>query len=131
MDLAGCVSRQEFTLLDDYFLWTSKHGVQTGFVEEGTGTVGMDWEQRLDRLERASAALAHYPGDDKYVRAIATVIALACRGSKDLEEREVTHAYKSEEFGLPGGRTPWRLLIITAAAAALLGALATFAFTRA
>ena len=137
VDLGGHVTRQEFTLIDDYFLWTSKYGVQTGFVEEDSGlsakgaaTVGMDWEQRLDRLERASQALKTYSGDDRYIRALALVSGLACSGSKDLEERSVTHAYKSGEFELPSHRVPWGLLLITAAAFAAVGALVAFAFNR-
>ena len=130
VDRGGHATRQELTLLDDYFLWTSRHGVQTGFIEEDQGTIGMDPEQRLDRLQRAHLALQTYQGDDAYIRHVGAVIALAVGGSQDLEERTVTRAYGTGEFDLPPDPRPWTRLLLTAVVFALVGALAALAFSR-
>src|SRR5687767_6006444 len=41
VDVKGHVTRQDFTLIDDHFTWTSAKGLLTGWVEDDTGSKAM------------------------------------------------------------------------------------------
>jgi len=126
------VTRQELTLVQSYFLWTPAAGMATGVVEEegpkATANAGpvvqMDRALDKERLSEALAALAHYSGEDKYIRHLLRVMTLARDGLSADDEDSVTGA-PALAPGAGQGWTAKRWLYAAAALAALgLGAAA-------
>jgi hypothetical protein len=123
------VIRQELTLLHSYFTWTPGAGMATGVVlEDGAKAVAnagpiteMDPELSKERLSEALAALAHYSGEDKYIRHLLRVMALARDGlASDDDEDSVTGApVPAAGAGSEGGSRRW---LYAAAALVALGA---------
>src|SRR4051812_31938047 len=81
----GHVIRQEFTLFEDYFLWTKQHGLRTGEAKGGPGSqankasddIKFDGENDIDRVERALEALDRYKGEDKYLLHVRALLKMA------------------------------------------------------
>jgi hypothetical protein len=100
VDLEGRVQRQELTLLDDHYVWTSGEGLCTGRVETGGGSkaskaspiVHTDPQLVPFRLMRAALALETYSGEDRYILHMKRVLALAREGLELREASVVTHA---------------------------------------
>jgi len=125
------VIRQELTLVQGYFVWTPNGGMATGVVEEegpkATANAGpvVQMDQALDkeRLSEALAALAHYSGEDKYIRHLLRVMTLARDGLSADDEASGPGAPVLGSGGQ--GWTAKRWLYAAAALAALgLGAAA-------
>jgi hypothetical protein len=99
VDLEGRVQRQELTLLDDHYMWTSGEGLRTGRVEHDGGSkanpasaiVRPDSQLVPFRLMRAALALATYEGEDRYILHMKRVLALAREGLELREASGVTH----------------------------------------
>jgi hypothetical protein len=99
VDLEGRVQRQELTLLDDHYAWTSGEGLRTGRVEQGGGSkanpasaiVHTDPQLVPFRLMRAALALETYEGEDRYILHMKRVLALAREGLELREASVVTH----------------------------------------
>lgn len=134
----GQVVRQELSLLEDYFLWSSEHGLRTGKSASGTGlrsAAGAGHDVTFDpanvemRVSRGAEALKAYAGEDRYIQHIARILKLAHQGMQSFDPAEVTsasHVPLDELLRLQkqaGGKGPgrWQLL------AAGLGALVVFA----
>ncbi|WP_255636551.1 hypothetical protein [Hyalangium versicolor] len=102
VDLEGRVQRQELTLLDDHYVWTSGEGLRTGRVEPDSASkaaaaaavVHTDPQLVPGRLMRAALALETYDGEDRYILHIKRVLALAREG---LELRDASVVKLSEE----------------------------------
>ncbi|SEM49090.1 hypothetical protein SAMN05444354_117143 [Stigmatella aurantiaca] len=123
VDPEGRVQRQEMTLLDDHYVWSSGEGLLTGWVERGGGakvnpaaaTIRTDPQLLPFRLVRGARALAGYEGEDRYILHMKRVLALAREGLElrgepavpvrplEPEEATVTAAPKV----LPGLLRPW------------------------
>ncbi|MDY7225826.1 hypothetical protein [Hyalangium rubrum] len=101
VDLEGRVQRQELTLLDDHYVWTSGEGLKTGRLENEGGAkaptaaaiVHTDSQLMPVRLVRGAVALATYDGEDRYILHIKRVLALAREG---LEMRDSSLGVASE-----------------------------------
>ena len=141
VDARGHVTRQELTLLDDYYLWTSQHGLRTGYVVEDGGsmaakaaaTVTLDQDNDPTRILRGQAAMATYGGEDKYIRHTTEVLSLAARGLAQTAEKTVTRSLSKEGLAAMGQamkRGKWWLLPLIAAAFGLLGFGAAYLATR-
>jgi len=100
VDLEGRVQRQELTLLDDHYVWTSGEGLRTGRVETEGGSkpnpasaiVHTDPQLVPGRLMRAARALETYEGEDRYILHMKRVLALAREGLEMRESSVVSHA---------------------------------------
>lgn len=100
VDLDGRVQRQELTLLNDHYVWTSGEGLSTGRVETGGGSkaspaspiVHTDPQLVPFRLMRAALALESYEGEDRYILHMKRVLALAREGLELREASVVTHS---------------------------------------
>ncbi|HVG57826.1 MAG TPA: hypothetical protein VNA24_04680 [Hyalangium sp.] len=100
VDSEGRVQRQELTLLEDHYVWTSGEGLRTGRVETGGGSkagpasaiVRTDPQLVPFRLVRAALALEPYKGEDRYILHIQRVLALAREGLELRESSVVTHS---------------------------------------
>jgi hypothetical protein len=98
VDLEGRLQRQELTLLDDHYVWTSGEGLRTGRVEQGGGSkagaaspiIHTDPQLVPFRLVRAALALATYEGEDRYILHMKRVLALAREGLELQEASIVT-----------------------------------------
>ncbi|HEY8210181.1 MAG TPA: hypothetical protein VIG99_22005 [Myxococcaceae bacterium] len=121
------VIRQELTLIQSYFTWTPTSGLSSGVVVDdgpkalanGGPLVEMDAALDKERLAEALAALAHYSGEDLYIRHLLRVMTLVRDGLAEDDEDSVT--------GVKGlgdaGRGRWsRRWFYAAAALAALGA---------
>lgn len=101
VDAKGHVVRQELTLLDDYFRWTSQHGLITGETAELSGKVSLkassdvhlDPAISAERVLRAATALGSYKGEDRYIRNIQRVLNLVRTGLQSYEEITVTRSF--------------------------------------
>ncbi|WP_224248603.1 hypothetical protein [Hyalangium gracile] len=110
VDLEGRVQRQELTLLEDHYVWTSGEGLRTGRVEvEGGSKAGpaspivhTDPQLVPLRLMRAAAALETYEGEDRYILHMKRVLALAREG---LAMREASSGSPSAEPSREPGLT--------------------------
>jgi len=99
VDMEGRLQRQELTLLEDHYAWTSGEGLSTGRVEQGGGSkanpasaiVHTDSQLVPSRLMRAALALETYEGDDRYILHMKRVLALAREGLELQEASIVTH----------------------------------------
>jgi len=86
VDMEGRLQRQEFTLLEDHYVWTSGEGLKTGRVESGAkanpaaAIVHTDAQLVPPRLLRAALALETYGGEDRYILHMKRVLALAREG---------------------------------------------------
>ncbi|WP_426756816.1 hypothetical protein [Myxococcus sp. Y35] len=87
VDSEGRVRRQELTLLEDHYVWSSGEGVRTGYLERGSGgkasataVVQTDPELVPQRLMRAALAMGTYTGQDRYLLHMQRVLALAREG---------------------------------------------------
>ncbi len=89
VDAEGRVRRQELTLLEDHYVWSSGEGVRTGSLERGrdgrTSTAAVvvvqtDPELVPQRLMRAALAMGTYTGQDRYLLHMQRVLALAREG---------------------------------------------------
>jgi hypothetical protein len=102
VDSEGHVQRQELTLLEDHYVWTSGQGLRTGRVETGGGSkaspaspvVHTDPQLVPFRLMRAALALESYKGEDRYILHMKRVLALAREGLELQESSVVTHSYE-------------------------------------
>lgn len=100
VDLEGRVQRQELTLLEDHYVWTSGEGLRTGRVQTGGGSkanpaspiIHTDPQLVPFRLMRAALALESYKGEDRYILHIKRVLALAREGLELREASVVTHS---------------------------------------
>ncbi|MBN1206153.1 MAG: hypothetical protein JXB05_14645 [Myxococcaceae bacterium] len=100
VDPDGRVQRQELTLLDDHYVWTSGEGLCTGRVEHEGGSkanpaaaiIKTDPQLVPFRLMRAALALATYEGGDRYILHMKRVLALAREGLELREASIVTHS---------------------------------------
>jgi hypothetical protein len=123
------VVRQELTLVRSYFTWTPDAGMASGVVvDDGPKAlanagpvVEMDRELNEERLTEALAALAHYSGEDRYIRHLLRVMTLARDGLSGDEEDSVTGAPVANPAGIG---FPARRWLYAAAALAALGAAA-------
>jgi hypothetical protein len=96
VDPEGRLQRQELTLLEDHYVWTSSEGLRTGWVEPEGGskanpaaaTIRTDPQLVPSRLVRAAQALASYEGEDRYILHMKRVLALA-RESLELRESSI------------------------------------------
>jgi hypothetical protein len=131
VDGMGHVTRAELTLFEDYFVWTSQHGLRTGEVEGVRGSraykssdnIRFDPAVEPERIQRAQEGLRTYEGQDRYILHFRQLIALATRGVEFQEEPTITR------ITVPGPirRHGWRVVIgavIVALAGAVLGVLA-------
>jgi len=89
VDAEGRVRRQELTLLEDHYVWSSGEGVRTGSLERGSDgrtstaavvVVQTDPELVPQRLMRAALAMGTYTGQDRYLLHMQRVLALAREG---------------------------------------------------
>jgi hypothetical protein len=88
IDPEGRVQRQEMTLLDDHYVWSSGEGLLTGWVERSgsakvnpaAATIRTDPQLLPFRLVRGARALAGYEGEDRYILHMKRVLALAREG---------------------------------------------------
>ena len=88
VDMEGRLQRQELTLLEDHYVWTSGEGLKTGRVETGGSTkvnpasaiVHTDAQLVPARLLRAAVALETYDGEDRYILHMKRVLSLAREG---------------------------------------------------
>jgi hypothetical protein len=134
VDPKGHLVRQEFTLFDEHFLWTSDRGLRTGVVGEeygtavkGTPEVTFDREPLADRIERANEALGAYSGEDRYILHLKRIIALMLQGLQTHDEESVTSV--QEQLGGAGrrpsspgsGNRSMMFAVIAAAVVAALG----------
>ncbi|HEX8703731.1 MAG TPA: hypothetical protein VF815_33145 [Myxococcaceae bacterium] len=100
VDLEGRLQRQELTLLDDHYVWTSGEGLKTGRVENEGGAkaksaaaiVHTDAQLVPLRLMRAALALETYEGEDRYILHMKRVLALAREGLEMRESSVGTHS---------------------------------------
>jgi hypothetical protein len=100
VDLEGRLQRQELTLLEDHYVWTSGEGLKTGRVESEGGSkaktaaaiVHTDAQLVPFRLMRAALALETYEGEDRYILHMKRVLALAREGLELREASVVTHS---------------------------------------
>jgi hypothetical protein len=123
------VVRQELTLIQSYFTWTPEAGLSSGVVmDEGPKAlanagpiVEMDAALDKDRLAQALAALAHYSGEDRYIRHLLRVMTLARDGLSGDDEDSVTAVPDAGGGGRGSGARRWWYV---AAALAALGAAA-------
>jgi hypothetical protein len=98
VDMEGRVQRQELTLLEDHYAWSSGEGLRTGRVEQGEGArmnaasaiVHTDPQLVPLRLVRAARALESYDGEDRYILHMKRVLALAKEGLELQESSVVT-----------------------------------------
>jgi hypothetical protein len=97
----GHVTRQEFVLFEDYFVWTKQGGLKTGSCAEARGIkdvvaasdeIQLDAEIDDDRVARARETLSTYGGADKYLLHLKAVISLAAAGTEAGELSAVTNA---------------------------------------
>lgn len=124
------VIRQELTLVRSYFTWTPEAGLATGVVlDDGPKAlanagpvVQLDPALDKERLSEALAALAHYSGEDKYIRHLLRVMTLARDGLSADDEDSVTGGVMLA----PGAGKGWgaKRWLYAAAALAALGAVA-------
>lgn len=111
VDLEGRVQRQELTLLEDHYVWTSGEGLKTGRVEHEGGAkarsaaavVHTDAQLMPMRLVRGALALANYEGQDRYILHIQRVLALAREGLEMRQAVVVTQASTRPEEPAEGG----------------------------
>jgi hypothetical protein len=123
------VIRQELTLVRSYFTWTPDAGMATGVVvDDGPKAmanagpaVQLDPALDKERLSEALAALAHYAGEDKYIRHLLRVMTLARDGLSADDEDSVTGAPVIAPGAGSGSARRW---LYAAAALAALGAAA-------
>jgi hypothetical protein len=109
VDPEGRVQRQELTLLDDHYVWTSGEGLRTGRVETGGGSkaspaspiVHTDPQLVPFRLMRAALALESYEGEDRYILHMKRVLALAREGLELRESSVVTHSAERPKAAEP------------------------------
>jgi hypothetical protein len=114
VDLEGRVQRQELTLLDDHYVWTSGEGLRTGRVEPDGGSkankaspiVHTDPQLVPFRLMRAALALENYEGEDRYILHMKRVLALAREGLELRESSVVTHTSDRPREPEASGSTP-------------------------
>jgi hypothetical protein len=100
VDLEGRVQRQELTLLEDHYVWTSGEGLRTGRVQTHGGSkanpaspiIHTDPQLVPFRLMRAALALESYKGEDRYILHMKRVLALAREGLELREASVVTHS---------------------------------------
>ena len=98
VDRKGRVVRQELSLLEDYFRWTSAEGLSTGTSGRAQGSrarrageaVTLDRCTVPLRVLRAKAALASYQGTDRYLLNVQRVLALAADDLQLHDEPTVT-----------------------------------------
>lgn len=133
----GRVMRQDFTLVNDHFQWTSDHGVRTGEVSSGkgsragpaSGAVTLDDQLSSERVFRAVEALKAWDGDDRYITHLKRLLNLSATGFSMRDESTVTEARALGPLaaGPPAAAGPRPVLplalALAAAAAGLLGAL--------
>jgi len=94
-DVQGRVVRQEFTLFQDYFLWTGQHGLRTGQVADeasaagmkGTPTIAFDRTPDAERLARALSGLRASQSDDPYLLHLKQVLEAAHQALPPSSER--------------------------------------------
>lgn len=114
VDLEGRVQRQELTLLDDHYVWTSGEGLRTGRVVQGGGSkanaaspiIQTDSQLVPFRLMRAALALETYEGEDRYILHIKRVLALAREGLELREASVVTYSAERPKEQEPAAPTP-------------------------
>jgi len=78
----GQLTRQEFTLFQDYFLWTPTEGLRTGRLADessaagikATPTLQFDRDPSAERLKRALAGLRAHPSEDAYLQHLTRVL---------------------------------------------------------
>jgi hypothetical protein len=98
VDPQGRLLRQELTLLDDYFLWTSTQGARTGATTDSGGAatarasemVAFDPFVSADRVHRGLAALKLYRGQDRYILHFHEILELIASGLEERREPIVT-----------------------------------------
>jgi hypothetical protein len=98
VDMEGRVQRQELTLLEDHYAWTSGEGLRTGRVEQEGGSkanpaspiIHTDPQLVPHRLMRAARALESYEGDDRYLLHMKRVLSLAREGLELQESPLIT-----------------------------------------
>lgn len=98
VDTTGRVTRQEFTLFDEYFSWSHDKGLRTGTVSEESASAGVkatplvkfDPEIDYERVDRALQALGAYSGDDRYLLHLKRLLALMLQGLQSTEAEQVT-----------------------------------------
>jgi hypothetical protein len=108
VDSEGRLQRQELTLLDDHYVWTSGEGLRTGRVEQGGGSkagpaapiIHTDPQLVPFRLVRAALALASYEGEDRYILHMKRVLALAREGL-ELQETSIVTRSTGERMAAP------------------------------
>ncbi len=113
VDLEGRVQRQELTLLDDHYVWTSGEGLRTGRVQTGGGSkaspaapiIHTDPQLVPFRLMRAALALESYDGEDRYILHMKRVLALAREGLELREASVVTHSAERPKEEVPPDST--------------------------
>jgi hypothetical protein len=113
VDPEGRVQRQELTLLDDHYVWTSGEGLRTGRVQTGGGSkaspaspiIHTDPQLVPFRLMRAALALESYEGEDRYILHMKRVLALAREGLELREASVVTHSAERPREAAPRGST--------------------------
>ncbi len=122
----GKVVRQEFTLLEDHFVWTPD-GLRTAAVDEVGGsmaseasaTVHFDAEISRQRVAVAHAALLSFTGEDKYVLNIRRILAKAMG-----ELLEVDACVMTQNLPVPEGEalgpSGWSVALWVGAAVALV-----------
>lgn len=109
VDQEGRVQRQELTLLDDHYVWTSGEGLSTGRVQTDGGSkanaaapiIHTDPQLVPFRLMRAALALESYEGEDRYILHMKRVLALAREGLELREASVVTHSAERPKEAAP------------------------------
>ena len=128
VDTKGCLVRQEFTLFEEHFLWTSDRGLRTGLVSEESSVSGVkatpevkfDREPEIDRIERANEALGAYSGQDRYILHLKRIIALMLQGLQTHEEESVTSVQDLAPSTATSKRAGGNRLVMLAVGAVLL-----------
>lgn len=128
----GHVLRQELTLLDGYFLWSTERGLQTGAVEdEGPKAVvnagpviELDGEVSAERLDRALEAFSGYAGNDRYIQHLVHVMELTRDGLPATEEDTVTSVSPLEVQKARSRRRLWMVAGVALTVAAVVAAAA-------
>lgn len=135
----GRVVRQDFTLIEDHFSWSSRAGLKTGEVSgapgskagPASGLVSPDAAIAAERVQRAAEAIASYDGDDRYVIHLRRMLELTLNGLTENGEQTVTGGSDAGRLSAAVKRRSQRPVVALVVAAGLLvGGVGVWLFIR-
>ena len=140
VNASGELVRQEFTLLEDYFLWTAGSGLRTGRVCEdgGSGSAKASARIQLDdhldfgRINRAREALQSFESPDNYVAHLMRVLETTETVSPEVVTgvRRVNPQLLREAFRAPPKKRRWLLWLALGLIAAFAAVIAVVLLLR-